>query len=176
MPDPFSALAILALYAAAAGGFIPTGFYLLGKGKPEELGANTFFLGIFQFLAVVFLFLMGISQNNGVIAATAVNVAVLSFIWLTLGITLMRGWGLQPFGYHLLISAIIFIVFAVWWALLPLYSLAIMNLTYAITVLSVFLLIIGVLKSPRIPAFFLIFFGITTVLIPAITLFFTHLP
>ena len=176
MVDVFSVLAVLALYVAAAGGFIPVGMHLLGRGKPEEVGANTFFLGIFQFLVVVFLFWMSIAQNSGVIAGVAFNVAVLAFIWLTLGLTWMRGWGLQPLGYHLLISTIMFIVLAVWYYTLPAYTLLVMNVTYAITVFSIYLLIIGKITNAKIPAFFLLFFGVVTVLIPAIALMFTTLP
>lgn len=176
MVDPFTALAILALYVAAAGGFIPVGMHMLGRGKPEEVGANTFFLGIFQFLAVAYLFWMAVSQNNGVFAVVAVNVAALSFIWLTLGLTWMKGWGLQPLGYHLLISTIIFLALAAWYSTLPAYSLAVMNVTYAITVFSIFLLIIGKITNPKIPAAFLLVFGVITVFIPAIAMLFIKLP
>lgn len=173
--ETYETLAILALYVAAAGGFIPLGLHLLGKGKPEEVGANTFFLGIFQFLAVCYLFYLALA--NSIFGVLAINVAALSFIWLTLGLTLMRGWGLLPIGYHLLISTVIFIILAIWYIItLQNYSLAIMNLTYAITVFAAFLFIIGVLKTPKIPAYCLLVFGVITVLIPAILLFFTELP
>jgi len=181
-------LAILAVYVAGVGGFLPVGAFLLGKGKPEAVGVQTFFTGLFQFLCLAFLFAIAMTITDPALVGVqtlytvvALNVAVLSIIWMSLGITLMRGWALGSMGVHLLASVLVFLVLAVWWAWnAPIIGtggyLTAMNASYAITVGLTAAFIAGKFKSAKALAYVFIIFGIVTVLIPSMWLFFGLLP
>jgi len=173
-------LAIVALYVAAAAGFIPVGMFFLGKGDRKALGAQTFFVGIFQFLSVAYLLATATTIKDPslqtLVTLIAINVVALSIIWLSLGITLMNEWDLRPMGVHLAISFIVFLALAAWWALKGSAYLTVGNITYAITVFCTALHIAGKLKNAKAVGIIFLVFGVITVLVPAIWLLFAPLP
>lgn len=158
----------VALYVAA-GGFFATGMFLLGKGKPKELGAMVLALALFQTITICFL----ISQGA---ALQAIMVTIFAYVWYVLAAALFLGTDLIILAHQLVIAGITYAAITAYLIPYPPRFFAVMTFSYT---LIIFLLAaqnyLGAKAPkwlPKLNAWILIIESIATVLYPTLAITF----